>query len=564
MDEAQRINASCAPAPRVFPPGRRARQIFSIIGMLLLVSCGAGQHWSPAAASAALRKSTQLETGTLRRTGEGKVSAARLDRLEYGVIITDWLLWTGDRWWPNWYSDIIADGDLQYLFRIGVRHVRLPVRGASLMATSAGGAATGLDMDYVRHLDEAIARITAAGMGVVVDVAQADTRPFVEGDTASEASFVSLWRALSLHLAETDPERVFLEIYNEPVYLDDPNRWMTLQEELIREIRANAPAHTIIATKGAWSSLTVGLDQFRPSADPNVVYTFHYYEPTVFTGQGANGLFGADLSDLTGLSYPQTAANCAEMKTRYQGTAQLAYVVDYCAAPHDLAVIDRQFGALYAWASQYDVPVWIGEGGVYLAGTDDVSAGNWYRDFKATVDKYGFGWGISTYDTSLSPDDDRHCLGICRTYDYAGHLSANPAVLAGLGFDTAWVGNVGPLLTLSANASSYGAGDHLTIRNSFRYNKPAVSDKYLAVQMGDRLFFVDQNGRFVELGAGVAPPVRTTYGGYQTDVVLLDFVLPPGVPPGDYVWYAAEVKAGANVMDSRNWTGFASLPVTVH
>jgi hypothetical protein len=73
--------------------------------------------------------------------------------------------------------------------------------------------------------------------------------------------------------------------------------------------------------------------------------------------------------------------------------------------------------------------------------------------------------------------------------------------------------------------------------------------------------FVDQSGQFVDPAPGTAPPVRSSYGGYQTNVTLLDVTIPSGVPPGDYVWYAAEVKAGTNVFDSRNWTGFASTSV---
>jgi hypothetical protein len=396
---------------------------------------------------------------SLPRTGESKVSPTRLDKLTHGIIITDWLLWTNEKYQPNWYDDVIKGGDLKYLRDIGTKHIRLPIRGVSVDSDSTPSLlGPSLDPVYVKHLDDAIARITAAGMAVIIDVAQADSRPFIEGDAASEASFLQMWKNLSAHLSATDPENVMFEVYNEPVYLNNHTGWFDLQKQLVLEIRKNAPLHTLILTKPNWSDIGTNLSQFNPVSDTNVVYTFHYYHPGLFLGQGADGLLGAEMATFSGLAFPSNDANCQLMRVKYPLAPLRRFVDDYCSVINDAAVIDADIAKLYAWAKNYNVPVWLGEGGVFLAGTDDNSAGNWYAAFRAAMDKYRFGWGISTYDLSVSTTDDRHCMGICRKYDSSGNLTANKAVLAALGFDASIVGNVSaPTVPIGLSAVGTGA-----------------------------------------------------------------------------------------------------------
>ena len=50
--------------------------------------------------------------------------------------------------------------------------------------------------------------------------------------------------------------------------------------------RGAAPGVTLILS-GACGSMIAGLEALDPIQDANVVYTFHFYEPYVFSHQGA-------------------------------------------------------------------------------------------------------------------------------------------------------------------------------------------------------------------------------------------------------------------------------------
>ena len=71
---------------------------------------------------------------------------------------------------------------------------------------------------------------------------------------------------------------MFFEIMNEPE-MSDRYRWYGVESKLAAAIREGAPQHTIIAAGGRWSD-DDDLVFEEPLRDPNVIYNFHFYEPS--------------------------------------------------------------------------------------------------------------------------------------------------------------------------------------------------------------------------------------------------------------------------------------------
>src|SRR5215831_11896579 len=87
------------------------------------------------------------------------------------------------------------------------------------------------------------------------------------------------------HYSALDPALVFFEVLNEPE-MGDSYRWAGIQSKLVAAIREGAPRNTIIAAGARWSD-DDDLLRIIPLHDPNVIYNFHFYEPHLFTHQGA-------------------------------------------------------------------------------------------------------------------------------------------------------------------------------------------------------------------------------------------------------------------------------------
>ena len=100
------------------------------------------------------------------------------------------------------------------------------------------------------------------------------------------ARYLDLVAVVAARLDRMDPSRVAFEPLNEPPQDCTSADWPALQLRIVRAARSAAPRHTLILT-GACGSMIAGLEALQPIDDPNIIYTFHFYEPYVFSHQGA-------------------------------------------------------------------------------------------------------------------------------------------------------------------------------------------------------------------------------------------------------------------------------------
>jgi len=97
--------------------------------------------------------------------------------------------------------------------------------------------------------------------------------------------FVAMWRAIAARYAD-EPVIAGYDLLNEPVVLRDKREWQQLAQRTARAIREVDTRHSVIvervnAVAGRWDNDAEM--NFVTIDDPNVVYTFHFYEPFHFT-----------------------------------------------------------------------------------------------------------------------------------------------------------------------------------------------------------------------------------------------------------------------------------------
>jgi hypothetical protein len=326
------------------------------------------------------------------------VSQSRFDRLMKGVSITRWF------WYPegvipddNHYQNYVSDAHLAEIRAAGFQHIRLPIEPADLINMENP---SDLDRRLIGFLDRAIARMNAADLAVIVDphVWEETLANAVITDPASTDAYVRMWSTLAAHLSTTNPEMVFLEVMNEPQVSDDS--WLPIQGRIVEAMRASAPNHTIIVGGPHWNSIQ-GLVMLQPLPDPNIIYNFHFYEPFVFTHQGAT--WSGDMGVLRGIPYPSNHWNgCGNLP--YYGDVMNGAVEDYCwTNPWDATVIDSAIREAYDWAQQYGVRLTVNEFGVMPTAPFHARMA-WFRDVRASFENYGIGWSLWGYDDAFGLD----------------------------------------------------------------------------------------------------------------------------------------------------------------
>ncbi|HUA14510.1 MAG TPA: cellulase family glycosylhydrolase [Verrucomicrobiae bacterium] len=325
------------------------------------------------------------------------VPASRLAHLRHGINLSEWFAQVYD---PRGYTKEHFDtwttsADIALIKSAGFDHVRLSVNPQPIMDAERrpGGGA-----EYLGYLDHAMHMILDAGLAVELDMhPDSDFKARLKDDDAVER-FADFWRTLAQHYSSWDPDRVFFEILNEPE-MRDPYRWYGVEAKLAAAIRQGAPSHTIVAPGARWDD-DDDMIFLEPLRDPNVIYVFHFYEPHIFTHQGAT--WGAYFWRwVKGLHYPSSPENAAQVAGAVPEAVHRLDVIRYGQDHWDGSRIEAEINQASEWATQNDVPLICNEFGVFRNYSDPQDRARWITDVRTSLERHNIGWAMWDYSGSF-------------------------------------------------------------------------------------------------------------------------------------------------------------------
>lgn len=307
-------------------------------------------------------------------------AAQRAAALGIGINVPHWF-WIGGSTDDAYTKGYFTRRDADQLAALGVKHVRIPVAPGYLWDSESSTLRPG----PLAIFREAINTLNAAGLIAIVDPHYSDEiTPWLREGAASGRceKLERFWGGLAAALADTPPDRVLLEVLNEPHDLkpgaDGASPWHPMQQAVVRVIRAAAPQHTIIVTGDEWGGIN-GLLKLAPIDDPNLIYSFHFYEPMTFTHQAAN--WGApNWKHLNNVPYPATEASIQAVAGTIADDAARGELSWYLGQKWDGGKIAAEIGRAAAWSKANGVPVYCGEFGVHRRAAPDAARGRWLGD----------------------------------------------------------------------------------------------------------------------------------------------------------------------------------------
>jgi endoglucanase len=325
------------------------------------------------------------------------VPASRLAHLRHGINLSEWFAQVYDpkgytkEHFQNWTTTT----DIALIKSAGFDHVRLSVNPEPMMnvANHQNGTA-----EYFGYLDAAVKMILDAGLAVEIDMhPDSDFKARLKEDDFVER-FADFWRLVAQHYSSWDPERVFFEILNEPE-MRDTYRWYGVEAKLAAAIRQGAPAHTILAAGARWDD-DDDMIFLEPLRDPNVIYVFHFYEPHIFTHQGAT--WGAYYWRwLKGLHYPSSAENAAQVADGVPEAVDRLYVIRYGKDHWDASRIEAEINQAADWATHNGVPLVCNEFGAFRYGVDPPDRAAWIKDVRTSLERHNISWAMWDYSGSF-------------------------------------------------------------------------------------------------------------------------------------------------------------------
>lgn len=307
----------------------------------------------------------------------------RLAALSRGVSLTGWFRFpaSGD---PVALRSWLSDAAMAHLHRAGFSFVRLAVQ-PEFVGTDAGRQAT---------LVAAIRHLQRQGLAVVVDAHPASWH--LEENAADRLALLAFWRSLAPRLRRLPPGLTFPELLNEPVFSGQDTAWAALQHVALHAIRAELPDATVVLTGDDWGSVA-GLLRLPPENDPNVVYSFHVYDPAELTSLAA---YRTDVrhADLAGLPFPaDDAAACRATAAASADPPTAALMQFYCSLGWDAARVAARIEAVAEWSRRNHAAVLLGEFGA-SARLNAAARLAWLRAVREACDSRGIGWALWGYD----------------------------------------------------------------------------------------------------------------------------------------------------------------------
>jgi len=335
-----------------------------------------------------------LATTTPLFSQDTSLAFKRAQHLRHGINLSHWFSQVFD---PKGYTKEHFDAydtaqDIALIKAMGFDHVRFTLNCEPMFRR---GQSDRIPAEYLAMVDAAVKMILDQNLNVIIDIhPESDFKQKLSSDDSFVEQFEDYWRALAKHYSSLDPEKVFFEILNEPEF-KDRYRWMGVQARLARAIREGAPNHTIIVAGANWSSSNELL-ALEPLHDSNTIYNFHFYDPHIFTHQGAT--WSTNFQHyLMNLPYPSTPENVAAAHAQVPDPINQQSVERYGLDRWNAARVDAEIAEAAAWAKRWNVPLTCNEFGVYRGTSNPTDRAAWIHDVRTALEKYNIGWTMWDY-----------------------------------------------------------------------------------------------------------------------------------------------------------------------
>ncbi|ULQ58801.1 glycoside hydrolase family 5 protein [Brucepastera parasyntrophica] len=280
--------------------------------------------------------------------------------------------------------------DFENIKSLGADVIRLPIRLHKLTTDIRNGV-TNTDPDYtidpliLEFLDSAVDWAEELGLYIILDNHSFD--PAVPTEENIEEILLKVWGQMAEHFKDRS-RFVMYEILNEPHGISE-QKWGEVQGRIVEAIRKIDPVHTIIVGAADFNSLKKIFTIPRYD-DQNLIYTFHFYEPMVFTHQGAN--WGEPhLTALKGIPFPMESRRMPETPEELKGT-WVEWDLNKYEERSSLETLDRLLDIAANFSRSRNVPVFCGEFGVFMMTSREADRVRWYRTVRRMLEQKNIAW----------------------------------------------------------------------------------------------------------------------------------------------------------------------------
>jgi endoglucanase len=315
----------------------------------------------------------------------------RAQSLDNGISIS----WLEQTWNPNMLdSNAVKSTDFALLKKLGFTTIRLPVAFSYFQSRNIPVKVV------LTHIDEILKQCKIYGFKLVLDYhgGKLNDTNYV----AETTKITATWVFLAKKYKHEDPNFLFFELYNEPPHMD-PQIWKDAAYNMVTAIRKIDNQRTLIIGASNYNSI-YELSRFVRLSDENIIYTFHFYEPFLFTHQGA--AWAGDQESTTGVTFPYNGENFPIINPKAKNTDGEKNYKEYPIDGNEQSLKDK-LQIIKNWSLKYDVPIICGEYGVYNKYADLDSRCRYIKAMRNTLKMLNIPGMLWEYNSSFSIFDGK-------------------------------------------------------------------------------------------------------------------------------------------------------------
>ena len=292
------------------------------------------------------------------------------------------------------YQSFITEKDLEQIAAWGFDHVRLPI-DYEIFEDNAGKE----KKEGYEFVTKVVEWSHKYNMDIILDLHKAYGYDFNDAgnevknnlftDEELQKRFVSLWESITMRFGGY--EHVALELLNEVVEEENVDLWNALIEKTVTAMRRISTTVPIIYGGIQWNSAKT-LKFLEAPKDQNIILTFHFYEPLLFTHQKAHWVATIDKEKI--VSYPDTMEYYKDMSNTLgcQGQPVVQAKATTMGAEFIREMIEEAVDA----AAKHGSRLYCGEFGVIDKAPEEDTL-RWFIDVNEVFKEYNIGCAVWTY-----------------------------------------------------------------------------------------------------------------------------------------------------------------------
>ena len=305
-----------------------------------------------------------------------------------GVNLTGWFQTSGPR---TIQFTRFTENDIINIKSLGCDVIRLPI---NMHDMTNGSPSYILDPLYFNFLDSAVSWCAKHQIYVILDNHSFD--PAGSTTPGIEDILTKIWIQMARHYKNSS-DYVLYEILNEP-YGMSTAIWGAIQGRVISAIRVIDTKHTIVVGGSSYNTYTE-LKNLPVYSDNNLLYTFHFYDPFVFTHQGATWP-SPSLGPLSGVPFPYNSASMPSCPASLKNTWIESGLNNYPSQGND-AYMKQLIDNAISFRDSRHVNIFCGEFGVYMLNSSNADRCSWYSVVRKYLNEKNIPWTIWDYKGSF-------------------------------------------------------------------------------------------------------------------------------------------------------------------